>query len=179
MTVDAGAIVGLLADEDRRGVFAAVALGAATADAVASASGLTGDRARRALARLVHGGLVVSGDGGLAIDGDAFHRAARVARARPRSDEHDAEPIERRKVLMAFVHDGRITSLPSAHAKRLVVLDWLAQSFEPGVHYSEQQVNDIIAARHPDTAALRRYLVDEELLDRAAGEYWRTGGSVT
>jgi hypothetical protein len=30
---------------------------------------------------------------------------------------------------------------------------------------------------HDDTAALRRYLVDEGLLDREAGEYWRAGGS--
>ena len=30
---------------------------------------------------------------------------------------------------------------------------------------------------HPDTAALRRYLVDEGILDREHGEYWRTGGT--
>jgi hypothetical protein len=29
-----------------------------------------------------------------------------------------------------------------------------------------------------DHAALRRYLVDEGLLGRGAGEYWRTGGTV-
>jgi hypothetical protein len=39
-------------------------------------------------------------------------------------------------------------------------------------------VNEILEHRHPDTASLRRYLVDEELLDRAAGEYWRIGGTV-
>jgi hypothetical protein len=27
-----------------------------------------------------------------------------------------------------------------------------------------------------DVAALRRYLVDAQLLDRADGEYWRIGG---
>jgi hypothetical protein len=30
---------------------------------------------------------------------------------------------------------------------------------------------------HDDVAALRRYLVDEEFLDREAGEYWRSGGT--
>jgi hypothetical protein len=30
---------------------------------------------------------------------------------------------------------------------------------------------------HPDTAALRRYLVDEGILDREHGEYWRAGGT--
>lgn len=176
--MDAGTIVGLLAEEDRRRVVAALTLGATTLDDVVSSSGLSPDRAGRALGRLVDGGLVVSGRDGLAVDGAAFQGAARASKARPPRAEHDEEPIERRRVLNAFVRDGRITSVPSARGKRLVVLDWLVQTFEPGVRYSEQQVNDIIAERHPDTAALRRYLVDEEMLDRAAGEYWRTGGSV-
>lgn len=178
MTLDAGAIVGLLADEDRRRVFAALVMGATTADEAMAASGLGTDRAGRALGRLVDGGLVHLHDVGLAVDGEAFQRAARQARSRPPTDEHDDEPVERRKVLTAFVRDGRILSMPSARAKRLVVLDWLVQSFEPGVRYSEQQVNEIIVERHPDTAMLRRYLVDEEMLDRAGGEYWRAGGSV-
>ena len=38
-------------------------------------------------------------------------------------------------------------------------------------------MNLILAQVHPDTAALRRYLVDDEFLSRADGEYWRTGGS--
>ena len=81
-------------------------------------------------------------------------------------------------MLDAFVRDGRITSIPAAHAKRLVVLDWLAQDFEPGRRYPEREVNAHPRAPPPDTAALRRYLVDERLLDRAAGEYWRIGGTV-
>ena len=64
----------------------------------------------------------------------------------------------------AFVVDGRLQSIPTARAKRLVVLDWLAQEFEPGRRYSEAQVNLILGQRHADTAALRRYLVDEEFL---------------
>ena len=38
-------------------------------------------------------------------------------------------------------------------------------------------VNLILAQVHPDTAALRRYLVDEGILDRERGEYWRSGGT--
>ena len=77
-----------------------------------------------------------------------------------------------------FVHDGVIASMPSARAKRLVVLDWVAQDFEPGRRFPERQVNEILARRHHDTAMLRRYLVDEGLLDREGGEYWRAGGTV-
>ena len=82
-------------------------------------------------------------------------------------------------MLDAFVRDGRITSLPATRSKRRVLLDWLAQDFEPGQRYSEARVNAILERRHPDAATLRRYLVDEELLDRDAGEYWRIGGTVS
>ena len=122
--------------------------------------------------------MIGGSDGTLTVLGVVFQQAARAALARPPREEHAEEPDERRKVLDAFVVDGRITAIPAARGKRLVVLDWLAQDFEPGVRYSERQVNPIIQRRHDDTAALRRYLVDEGLLDRAGGEYWRIGGTV-
>jgi hypothetical protein len=88
------------------------------------------------------------------------------------------QPADVAKVMRAFVVGGRLTSIPTAHAKRLVILDWLAQLFEPGRHYSEKMVNLIIGQHHPDTAALRRYMVDAGFLDREAGQYWRSGGTV-
>jgi Uncharacterized protein conserved in bacteria (DUF2087) len=38
-------------------------------------------------------------------------------------------------------------------------------------------VNLILGQVHADTAALRRYLVDDDYLARADGMYWHTGGS--
>lgn len=178
-SLDAASLVGLLADDDRRRVVAALTLGASDLDTVVTATALPPDRASRAIGRLVDAGLVVAGsDGALAVLGAAFQQAARAALARPPRDEHADQPGERRKVLDAFVVDGRITAIPAAHGKRLVVLDWLAQDFDPGVRYSERQVNAIIERRHADPATLRRYLVDEHLLDRSAGEYWRIGRTV-
>jgi hypothetical protein len=80
-------------------------------------------------------------------------------------------------VLRVFVTDGRLTSIPTVRAKRVVVLDWIAQRFEPGRRYQEATVNMMLAAVHPDTAALRRHLVDEGIMAREHGEYWRTGGT--
>ena len=74
--------------------------------------------------------------------------------------------------------DGRLTSIPAQYTKRRVVLEHLVRVFEPGVRYPEREVNALLAVWHPDVAALRRYLVDEGLLSRAAGVYWRTGGYV-
>jgi len=169
-------LVGALADTERRRAFAAVQLGARTLDDVVTATGLPIDRAAKALGKLADAGIVVD-DAGLCVPDGVFHDAARAALSRPGSDEHVALPAEQRRVMSAFVVDGRITQIPASRGKRLVVLDWLAQDFELGRRYSEPAVNLIIGQRHPDTAALRRYLVDEGLLDREAGEYWRSGGS--
>ena len=175
--LDAGAIVGLLADDDRRKVFAALELGASTLDGVVAATSLPAARAAKAAGRLAELGLVIQQDGSLWVVGAAFQAAAREALARPASSEHDDLPDADRRVMAAFVQDGRLVSIPTSQAKRMVVLDWLAQDFEVGRKYSEQMVNLVLGKRHPDTAALRRYLVDHEFLSREAGTYWRTGGS--
>ena len=86
---------------------------------------------------------------------------------------------DRDAVLRAFLApDGSLTDIPTRLRKRLVVLDHLAQEFEPGEKYDETAVNTRLREFHPDVAALRRYLVDEGFLDRADGLYWRSGGSV-
>lgn len=75
--------------------------------------------------------------------------------------------------------NGRLVAIPRRRGKRLPVLDRLAQEFDPGVKYSEREVNDALREFHPDVAALRRYLVEEGFMDRIPGgaEYWRAGGS--
>jgi hypothetical protein len=172
-------LVGLLADNDRRRVFAALVLGATDIDDIRRTSGLDARSAARALQRFVDAGLVLRGDDGvLHLLGEAFGTSARAEAANdPRADEHAGAPEDVGRVLRAFVRDGRLLSIPATHSKRLVVLDWLAQRFEPGRRYSEETVNLVISRVHPDTAALRRYLVDDGLLSREGGVYWRSGGT--
>jgi hypothetical protein len=74
--------------------------------------------------------------------------------------------------------DGSLHTIPSRQSKLVVVLDRIAQEFEPGRHYAEQEVVTILLRFHHDHAALRRYLVDEGFLSRRDGLYWRTGGTV-
>ncbi|MEI2692206.1 MAG: DUF2087 domain-containing protein [Anaerolineae bacterium] len=64
--------------------------------------------------------------------------------------------------------------MPTRQAKKLVILRWLVERFEPGVSYSEPQVNEMLQQVDPDYAALRRYLVDAGLMQRELGVYWRT-----
>jgi hypothetical protein len=178
--LEAGELIGLLADDDRRKVVAAMVLGASTTPEIADAGGLGLREVVRALNRLETAGLVVSGAGDDHVLLErAFALAARADAAnRPRVEEHGDSPPDEAKVLRAFVRDGRLTSIPSSWGKRRIVLEWLAQRFEPGRRYSETLVNLSLAQVHPDTAALRRYLVDDGFLSRDHGEYWRSGGRI-
>jgi hypothetical protein len=180
---DAAALVGLLAEDDRLRAVAALALGAATHDEVIAASGLDPRRAASALERLVAGGLVETGsDGkGLRLASERFKEAAqnearRRAAQEPAADFGGATP-EAAAVLRNFVTGTRLERIPASRGKRLVVLDWLAERFEPGKTYPERDVNLLLGMAHADVAALRRYLVDEGFLERRDGFYWRAGGT--
>ena len=80
--------------------------------------------------------------------------------------------------LAPFMCGGRLTKIPAKRAKRLKLLDYVVQSFEPGRKYPESEISEALRAIHDDYAALRRYLVDEDFLSREAGIYWRSGGTV-
>lgn len=81
------------------------------------------------------------------------------------------------KVLGAYFRDGRLVALPRRRAARLAVLDLLAGQFEPGREYPEPTVNAVLAHFYPDFSALRRYMVDEQFMERRGGVYWRAGGT--
>jgi hypothetical protein len=82
--------------------------------------------------------------------------------------------------LRAFVRDGRITAIPAKRPRRRLLLDQVAQAFEPGRRYPEPVVDEILKAVFDDHCTLRRYLVDESFLSRTAdGIYWRSGGTAS
>jgi hypothetical protein len=176
--VHAGLIVGLLADPTRLKVVAALALGAGTIEDVAAASGLPLKDVALAARRLARAGLVTRDGHALALRAELFGEVARAAaEAAPPPEPLSDDPAQD-AVLSAFVRDGRLTSIPVQLSKRRVVLDHIVRVFEPGVRYPEREVNALLWVWHPDVAALRRYLVDEGMLSREGGEYWRTGGYV-
>jgi hypothetical protein len=79
--------------------------------------------------------------------------------------------------LAVFLRDDRIAAMPAKMSRRRDMLDVVAQAFEPGERFAEPVVDAFLRQLHDDHAALRRYLVDEEFLGRAGGEYWRIGGT--
>jgi hypothetical protein len=93
-----------------------------------------------------------------------------------------AEDVDRtsfdRKVLAAFTDaGGRITAFPAQEKKFLVLVRYVLQAFEPGVRYTEKQVNKLLSRYSDDTALLRRSLIEYKFMAREGGgrAYWRIG----
>lgn len=84
---------------------------------------------------------------------------------------------EEQQVVARFVQHGRLVVRPTKRSKLLLALDHLAQELEPGRTYAETEVTAILQGFHDDHAALRRFLVDEGMLAREGGVYWRAGGT--
>lgn len=163
-------------DPTRLAALGRAAEGALTVDWLSAALGLTRRDALSTIASLRAAGLV-NEDGSL--DRQALHTIARML---PGRDEPSPNILEgewsesEARVLRTFFAEDRLVEIPVNRASRRVILERLAQEFEPGVRYPEADVSRRLEDFHPDYAALRRYLVDESILSRAQGTYWRTGG---
>lgn len=163
-------LIGLLADEQRLQVFSAIALGAETIDAVASAMGTDVATVQTVLPRLVTAGLVEQREG-LHVSREALGAAARDRP--PRQRELPDATDEQQRVLRNFVEDGRLTRLPARHGQRRVILEYVAHRFGSDRQYAEAEVNELLSALHDDHVTLRRHLVDAGLLKRSEGIYRR------
>jgi hypothetical protein len=177
-------LLGVLADGAKLRVFAALVLAPGdglSAAETAEAAGLGPAETAKALDKLAAVGLVRGGAPGYAANQAVLreslgelNRRSELERAR----QFATADQERMPVLLKSFRDGKLVHLPEKFGKRQIVLDEIAQRFEPGTQYAEAEVNMVLRQLHPDYAALRRYLVDSSLLTRADGYYWRTGGTV-
>lgn len=183
-------LCGLLAEPERLQVFAAIVLGAGTPGAVTELTGLPARTVVAAIGRLEQGGLISSVPGSVPdpVPGSAGMRlVARQSVFKEAVREHappaePAEPLDpdrqRDLVLRTFLVDDRLTRIPAARGKRRIVLEHIVACFEPGIRYPQRAVDAVLRAWHPDYASLRRHLIDEGLMARERGVYWRTGGYV-
>ena len=130
------------------------------------------------LAQLIQGGIIHLVGGLYELDDKALEK---LARKQFQGERRTYIPgpglaINRRRVLAAHLNpDGTIKMIPLQGAKLHIILDYLINSFTTSANYSEKQVNMILAHFHPDTSALRRYLIDAGMLERErnGSRYWR------
>lgn len=170
-----------LADPERLQILGVLARREASPTELAEALGLPTARVRRHLGRLAQAGVARLSDDRRTyrLDPQTLRWAAeQVGPPRGAGIAFGAATEDEEAVLRAFFRDGRLTEVPARGSKRRIVLERIALEFEPGVRYDERTVNAIVGRFHGDHAAIRRYLVDEGLLSRERGVYWRTGGRV-
>lgn len=131
---------------------------------------------RQQLDYLQHAGLVSpQPDGRYRWRLDHIHTlAAQVNTApAPPTAAESAAGFER-QVLLAFLNpDGSLRDLPAQDKKLQVLLHHIVATIAFDQRLTEKEINAHLARFHPDTASLRRYLVDYKLLAREKGVYWR------
>lgn len=84
-----------------------------------------------------------------------------------------AQDAWEQRILKSFLDGERLRDIPTTQKKRLVILKWLVNQFEPERKYPEREVNQMIKRHHPDCATLRRELIMNRLMERDHGVYWR------
>ncbi|MFC4335970.1 DUF2087 domain-containing protein [Salininema proteolyticum] len=152
-------MIGALAEEERLRVFGLIA---ARGDEGIGADELERARpgAARLLKQLVQSRMVVSEEGRWRVDRDRLR--ATVKNARP-----DRSAPTGTEELANFYESGRLRQIPVKRDMRVRLLEDLAKRlFAQDAEYAEKQVTERLLSEFDDPATLRRYLVDEGLLDR-------------
>jgi hypothetical protein len=176
VTLSVPDFLSLAVDPVRLAILGSAARRPVDVEAIADELGLDPRRVLKELGSLVAAGLVDS-HGRLDVE-----LLREVARSVPTDAPVDPSLVdgpwsdEEAAILSRFFSGRRLTAIPAGHAKRRLVLERLAQEFEPGLRYQEREVDFTLQLFFADYAALRRYLVDEGFMTRADGFYWRTGG---
>jgi len=152
-------ILGLIADEERFRITAAVSLGADSVEKIAAMTGLNNPAIMKALVKLEGAGIIEKKETGYTFDIEVFKGLNRnIGQSLPKKPQQSG--IDR------FMKDGKLVTYPSRPDDQLLVLTFLADLFEMNCNYTEKAVNEILNVVHPDFASLRRYLYDKGFFDR-------------
>lgn len=116
------------------------------------------------------------------LDNKAMESLSRsvLANMRPGVDAHsnddNAGDFDRLVIKNFSLPDGRLKEIPVQEKKLVAILKHIAQVFEPGRCYTEKEVNETLKRFHPDTASLRRAMVDRLMISRESNgsNYWRS-----
>ena len=70
--------------------------------------------------------------------------------------------------------DGRLARFPKKEKRKIAVMIQLLKRFDPARHYTQAEVNDILATASEDHTTLCRFMVDYGFLGRKrdGSEYW-------
>ncbi len=168
-----------LASADRLRIVGLLSLrGSKRAAEIASALGVHASEANRHLEQLTASGVVREAGGVFDLNEKAIESLARgqFEGKRPAYEAKEETQEDVRKVLKTFLNaDGTLKQIPPMGNKLSIILNFIVDAFAFDANYTEKEVNTILRRFHVDTAALRRYLVDHQLMARESDgtRYWR------
>ena len=167
-----------MASAERLRIVGVLVRGGATQSEIATRLGMSVREVFNHLSFLAEVGVIHETDGVFDLDEKAIESFARgqFEGKRPAYEASQEEPEDVRKVLKSFLNaDGSLKHIPPQGNKLLIVLNFIVDAFAFDTNYTEKEVNTILRRFHVDTAALRRYLVDNGLMDREndGTRYWR------
>ena len=70
-----------------------------------------------------------------------------------------------------FSKDGRLRQIPAQYKKKLIALQYMVEKLEPGVVYSEKEINEFIKHFHEDFATIRREFIMHQFMYRENDKY--------
>jgi len=169
-----------LADARRLKIAGLLGVEALTPTQVAERLGIDSAEVEQHLEQLTAAGLAHKEGNAYRLDSQALEKLTRqvLAQSHPPAPEYEGDEFEVKTLRAYLSRHGTLKTIPTQHKKLMVILEYLVKNFEPGVQYPESQVNQTLRKFHEDTAALRRYMVDNGLLKREKGIYWRTENSI-
>jgi biotin operon repressor len=94
------------------------------------------------------------------------------------AEDLDLDAYDRKVIKDFSLPDGTLKSFPAQKKKMDVILRYVVKDFETGKRFTEKQVNEILEKYHHDFATMRRGLIDEHLMARKNGEYWRVTDAI-
>ena len=153
-------ILGLLTDEERFRITAAVSLGANTLDKIATMTGFDDPKIMKAIVKLEAAGLIEK------KEDTGYSFCVDTLRGLTRNLDQNITNKPKPSLLDRFMRDGQLLTFPRSHDDQLLVLNHIAGLFEYNREYLEKEVNEKLKAINPDFAALRRYLIDNGFFKR-------------
>jgi hypothetical protein len=167
-----------LASADRLRIIGVLVRGKATQSDIAEQLHLPIRDVFNHLSYLVEVGLVNESDGYYDLDEKTVESYARLQfqGSRPTFEVKEEKTEDTRKVLKNYLNaDGTLKQIPAPGRKQIIILNFIVEAFAYDTDYTEKEVNTILRRFHLDTAALRRYLVDNGLMARESDgtRYWR------
>jgi hypothetical protein len=167
-----------IADADRLRIIGLLAQKPARFSEIVNGMGFHPADAQRHLDQLIQNDIIQLADGNYDLNAAALEKIARtqLQAERPALALEPELENDHRRILAAHLKpDGTIKTIPAQSFKLQVVMDYLINAFTVGTNYTEKEVNVILSHFHPDTAALRRYMIEAGMLEceRNGTRYWR------